>query len=117
MYKMNIEDFKKRDSLGTPDGYFKNLNDNIMKATAGAATENASGKARTLTPWTRIAGYAAAVAIVFAIAIGTVSTSGNREEAWMHDDMDEEFIDNILLNYPIDEYTFYCSLTDTDIND
>ena len=30
--------------------------------------------------------------------------------------VDSEFIDNVLANYPIDEYTFYCYLTDTDMD-
>ena len=29
---------------------------------------------------------------------------------------DKEYIENILVNYPIDDYTFYCYLTDTDMN-
>ena len=74
----------------------------------------------------RWVGYAATIAIVFAIAVGVISAPYRNDdrqaeiiaaESTGYDTgVDSEFIDNVLANYPIDEYTFYCYLTDTDMD-
>ena len=42
------------------------------------------------------------------LAAGTEQTSADGTESIT----DEEFMDNLLDNYPIDDYTFYCYLTE-----
>jgi hypothetical protein len=108
---MNIEDYKKKSCFTTPDGYFEALNREIKEATCNSSATHS--KRRSLTH--RVAslmGYAAAIAIAVIIATGITrnSDTGNIQ-ATINELDDSEYIDNMLTNYPIDEYTFYCYLT------
>ena len=113
---MKLEDHKNREPFSTPDGYF-------IEATSKAPASVPAKKRITLGWWTRTIGYAAilAIAVIIADSIAksddsasgkTVATNSIQEEQML----DNEMIDNILTNYPIDDYTFYCYLTDTDID-
>jgi hypothetical protein len=122
---MKLEDYKNRKPLTTPEGYFIKLNSEILKATSQKNT-HPRRKEISINARMRWIGYAATIAIVFAIAVGVISAPYRNNDK--HNEMtaaestgydtgvDSEFIDNMLDNYPINEYTFYCYLTDTDMN-
>ena len=108
----------KKEVFTVPKGYFKQLNRNIMAATVDTGTASPRHKHFVLGKFTRIAGYAAAIILLLGVlffpenktddkAIVTVVASENT-------DIDSEYIDNIFNSYNIDEYTFYCYLTNTD---
>lgn len=121
---MKLEDYKNRRPLTTPEGYFTKLNREILKATSQKDT-HPRRKEISISARMRWVGYAATIAILFAIAVGVISVpyrNNNRhnetaaaESTGYDTGIDIEFIDNMLDNYPIDEYTFYCYLTDTDM--
>ena len=125
---MEFEDYRKKEPFATPEGYFTKLNSNILKATCGSTPHHSrSIVIRTVTSmrWT---GYAAMIAIIFAIAAGVMSIPGIDKRATTprdlqatntneyEDGIDSEYFDNMLESYPIDEYTFYSYLTDTGNN-
>jgi hypothetical protein len=122
---MKLEDYKNRKPLTTPEGYFTKLNSEILKATSQKDVYPRK-KEISITARMRWVGYAATIAIVFAIAVGVISAPYRNDdrqaemiaaESTGYDTgVDSEFIDNVLANYPIDEYTFYCYLTDTDMD-
>ena len=114
---MKITDNRKKEPFTVPDGYFEQLNSKILDATAKSRTAAQRRKSIAIGKLSRIAGYAAAIAIIAGIATNHFAqqhqASGNTastESIYA----DSEYIDNILNSYPIDEYTFYCYLTDTD---
>lgn len=126
---MRLEDYKKKDPFATPEGYFAKLNSNILKATCGNSLPQEKRKKVSLVSRMRWVGYAAMIAIIATVAAGIISvpgtdrkkgispnefTAGNTSE--YDNSIDGEYIDNMLESYPIDEYTFYCYLTDTDNN-
>ena len=110
----------KREVFTVPDGYFEQLNRSIMNATAGKDAPAPRRKRFILGKFARVAGYAACIAILLGIAT-TVFTpekeTGNSITAIAaneNEDSNNEYIDNIFNSYNIDEYTFYCYLTDSD---
>ena len=115
----NLNDNKK-EVFTVPDGYFEQLNRNIIKATAGNEVTAPRRKHFVLGKFARITGYAAAIAILSTFAIKkfipadniTNETSGiiANENGYSSN----EYIDNIYDSYAIDDYTFYCYLTDID---
>ena len=123
---MKVEDFKNRNTLSVPEGYFESLQSKVASKTCRDGATAAKGK-RGLG-WRSI-GYAAAM-LVFVCLIAFNGT-GNKQSAGStilaagteqtpadgtENIAEEEFMDNLLDNYPIDDYTFYCYLTDTDMN-
>jgi hypothetical protein len=125
---MEFEDYRKKEPFATPEGYFTKLNSNILKATCGSTPHHSrSIVIRTVTSM-RWIGYAAMIAIIYAIAAGVTSIPGvdkrtttslglqlaNTNE--YEDGIDSEYFDKMLESYPIDEYTFYSYLTDTGNN-
>ena len=127
--EMKLEDYKKKDPFATPEGYFEKLNSDILKATCGSSLPQEKRKKVSLVSRMRWVGYAAMIAIIATVAAGIIAvpgtdwkkgnasnefTAGNTSE--YDNSIDGEYIDNMLESYPIDEYTFYCYLTDTDNN-
>jgi hypothetical protein len=109
---MEIDDYKKRNCFRTPEGYFDNINSRIKEATCKYVV--ALPKKRGLKQ--RIVGimsYAAMIAIVAVVATSIIfrHTSNSNPAIAFEELNDSEFIDNMLTNYPIDEYTFYCYFT------
>ena len=107
---MNFNDYKKHSSFTTPDGYFEKLNREIKEATCKhVATES---KRRWLTPKAvSIMSNVATIAIIAVVATGIfVNTSRNSDTMFAISD-ESDFIESMLTDYPIDEYTFYCYLT------
>ena len=116
---MKLEEHKKKNPFGTPDGYFEELNRNIIDATCKPSAKPAQKKSLVLGYWTRVAGYAAAISVVAIIAgralianapdvIGGQNSNLAKEEQLY----DSDFYDSLLENYTIDDYTFYCYLTE-----
>ena len=121
-----MEDYKNRQPFSTPDGYFEELNRKIIEATskAPATSDTPAEKSIRLGMYAKWLSAAAMLAIVCLIAFngigdkqaagstilaaGTEQTSADGTESIT----DEEFMDNLLDNYPIDDYTFYCYLTE-----
>ncbi len=99
-----------------PEGYFEQLNKEILSATTERCTITPRRKSYTLGRLGRVAGYAAAIALFFAIAsnIFAPGSKANENNASAYV-AESEYIDNILDSYTIDDYTFYCYLTDSDI--
>ena len=107
---MNIEDYKKKSCFITPEGYFEELNRGIKEATCKSATP--PSRKRSLTQRVAsIMGYAAMIAIVATVAIGITRNRNSNMQITFNGLDDSEYIDNMLTDYPIDEYTFYCYLT------
>ena len=121
-----MEDYKNRQPFSTPDGYFEELNRKIIGATskAPATSDTPAKKSIRLGMYAKWLSVAAMLAFVCLIALngtdnnqtaestilaaGTEQTSADGTESIT----DEEFMDNLLDNYPIDDYTFYCYLTE-----
>lgn len=115
----HLEENKKK-VFTVPDGYFEQLNRNIMNATAGKGATTPQHKRFVLGKFARIAGYAACIAILLGVAT-TLFAPGKKTgnnvtiiTANENSNSDNEYIDNIYDSYAIDDYTFYCYLTDID---
>lgn len=130
--KMELNNYNRKSPFITPKGYFENLEKNILKNSCGKQEANCQkrDKIRTLG-WLRWTSYAATVAVIATIAIymtgknGTENsqatiagteqfaaiTESNGSDAY---ELDEEYIDNLLSYYPIDDYTFYSYLTENE---
>ena len=108
---------RKKELFTVPDGYFEQLNSKILDATANRHKATPRRKSIAIGKLSRITGYAAAIAILIGVTTSylaqhhkTAGDIASGESVYA----DSEYIDNILNSYPIDEYTFYCYLTDTD---
>ena len=114
---MKNEHNREKEVFTVPEGYFEQLNREILKATVGNSTVTPSHKSHFIGRLSRIIGYAAAVAIIFGITANLIAPwhkvtgdSTTSDNAYA----DNDYIDNILNSYTIDEYTFYCYLTESD---
>ena len=114
---MEKPDKRKKELFTVPEGYFEQLNGKIIDATAGKPANEHRRKSHVIGRFSRIIGYAAAVAIIFGITANLIAPwhkvtgdSTTSDNAYA----DNEYIDNILNSYTIDEYTFYCYLTESD---
>ncbi len=112
---MVINDFKKRECFRTPEDYFDRLNSQIKEATCKnivVLPKRRGFKQRIV----EIMSYAAIIAIVTIVTTSIIfrHTSKNNPSIVFEEFNDSEFIDNMLTDYPIDEYTFYCYLTGTE---
>ena len=96
-----------------PEGYFEQLNRDILSATVERSATAPRRKNHILGKLSRVAGYAAAVALLF-IVTSNFFVPGDRVNDSIASTAESEYIDNILNSYTIDDYTFYCYLTDTD---
>ena len=70
--------------------------------------------------WDSVQEFWAMFAIVALVAYQALTWEGAGSNVAAADNkdqiLDNELIDNILNNYPIDDYTFYSYMTDTDID-
>lgn len=95
----------------TPEGYFSKLNRDIMEATCNKA-ENKKRRVIGLPKVTRIIGYAAMIAVIAVVALRFTGNSKSSTDYFASESLnDSEYIENMLTNYHIDDYTFYCYLT------
>ena len=112
---MAIYDYKKRNCFNTPEDYFDKLNAQIKEATC----KNIVALPKKISLKQRIVGimsYAAMIAIVAGVATSIIfrHTSNSNPTIAYEELNDNEPIDNVLTNYPIEDYTFYCYFTDTE---
>ncbi len=108
---------RKKEVFTVPEGYFEQLNKDILKATAGNNVATPRQKRHVISWFSRIIGYAAAVAIILGITANLIAPwnrAGGDTATSDNFYADNEYIDNILNSYTIDEYTFYCYLTESD---
>ncbi len=118
---MDYNKDKNRSNFSTPEGYFETLNRKIEAATCNKPSAK-KGKALSLSRFSGIMGYAAMFAVVAFVATQIIfgnAWNGNAGKTTaataITDGLDDsDFIDNMLASYPIDEYTFYCCLTQED---
>jgi hypothetical protein len=110
---MDKEYNRKKEVFTVPEGYFEQLNRKILDATVESRTATPRRKSYTLGRFGRVARYAAAVAVLFVLAIN-ILTPGNNASNNVAMNESDEYIDNILNSYTIDDYTFYCYLTNSD---
>lgn len=111
---MKFEDYKNSKPFKVPANYFEELNDNIIKMLPEKPLKKRTDK----TIWNRAyayIGYAAIFIIIFALGT-TFLTNKMPNETIAEEYFETEDIDDILNNYPIDDYTFYCCLTGNDTN-
>ena len=123
---MRLEDYKNRQPFSTPDGYFEELDKKIIEATskAPAAPLTPAKKSIRLGMYAKWMSVAAMLVFVCLIAFNGISDKQAAENTIIVAGMeytasdgtesitDKEFMDNLLDNYPIDDYTFYCYLTE-----
>ena len=125
---MRLEDYKKKDLFSTPEGYFGELEKKVADKTIGNRS-SVIRKKRTLVIGNRIYrfGYAALILIIATVAFTvanretpastqsqTAQTESTAKEPAVNHETDYEYDDMLLASYPIDEYTFYCYMTDTE---
>lgn len=128
---MTLNDYKnKKRPFSTPEGYFEELEKNILHKSCGTVKRNCTPckPRRNIAVWSKWVSFAAMVAIVALIAIAThdVQEQGNDNKQGKNtyagvnnksrntqtsSEIDAEYIDNMLSSYPIDDYTFYSCLT------
>ena len=112
---MRIEDFKKRQPFETPQGYFDEVESNIMKMLPTQPVQSTKARTVRLNATSRFIAYAASLVIMFAIG-ATLLNSTDNSTAIADDAYASEYIDEILNSYPIDDYTFNCCLTGDETN-
>lgn len=106
----------KKEVFTVPEGYFEQLNNDILKATVGNSTATPHHKRRLIGRFYRLTACAAAVAMLLVFAGNLLTprnTTGSNTAETESTLAENEYIDNIYDSYSIDEYTFYCYLTDT----
>lgn len=112
---MKIEDFKTRQPFETPKGYFDEVESNIIKMLPTSPVQSPKVRTVRFNATSRFIAYAASLVIMFAIGT-TLLNNADNATAIANDAYASEYIDEILSNYPIDDYTFYCCLTGDDTN-
>ncbi len=95
----------------TPEGYFDKLNRDIMEATCNKA-DSKKRRFIGLPKITRFIGYAAMIAVIAVVALRFAGSNKSDTDFFASEALnDSEYIENMLTNYYIDDYTFYCYLT------
>ena len=121
-----MEDYKNRQPFSTPDGYFEELNRKIIGATSKAPATAATPVKKSIrlgmyAKWLSVAAMLVFVCLIAFNGTGNKQTAGSTILAagteqtpadGTENIAEEEFMDNLLDNYPIDDYTFYCYLTE-----
>lgn len=122
---MNIESSDNRDKFTVPAGYFEEFEKKILLSTCDKKQHITTGTRKI--NWFKWTSYAATVAIVATITAVAMNYSIKEQKAEeiaenalpaktnnaVESAGDEEYIDNMLQSYPIDDYEFYCFVTNT----
>ncbi len=115
---MDHKQYNRHSNFTTPDDYFEKLTRKIKECTCDKA-ESKKKKDIALPRFAWIINYAAMIAITAVVATHIITGNanntgtGNTAETVMIDGLDDyNFVENMLASYPIDEYTFYCCLTE-----
>ena len=121
-----MEDYNNRQPFSTPDGYFEELSSKIIGATSKAPATAATPVKKSIrlgmyAKWLSVAAMLVFVCLIAFNGTGNKQTAGSTILAagteqtpadGTENIAEEEFMDNLLDNYPIDDYTFYCYLTE-----
>ena len=114
---MKIEDFKNRQPFTVPENYFEQFTGNMMNMLPKeGGKEQKKHRTIALPRIARYISYAAIFIMVFAIGHTLYKINNNTNHATAEEHYEGEYIDEMLNNYPIDDYTFYCYLTGNEIN-
>lgn len=114
---MNIKNYSKdKKPFTVPEGYFTEFHDSLMKHIAtkqsmACSIHNRHRIFSTIGQWN----CAAAILCLFFMG-GYVYMSNMPDDMNIAtvDEFSNEYIDELLDNYPIDDYTFYSYLTSND---
>lgn len=114
---MNIEDRKTgKKTFSVPENYFEDFHRNIMlhvqktQLLPYCKKSNVKAMATSFTKWQ----YAAAVVLMFIIGGTAYLSTISQNSDIAANEYSNEYIDDMLESYPIDDYTFYCYLTNND---
>lgn len=103
---------KKKNNFRVPQGYFEQFHDTMMEQIG-----NTPSKPRPIFSLGNQWKYAAAIALLFigGGALYIKDTIDNKQMYAQSEEYSIEFIDEMLDNYPIDDYTFYTYLTSNEL--
>ena len=113
-----LEKFGRNNPFKVPEGYFENLTENVMKQ----LPEKEYPAVGKITMWERVKPwlYMAAMfcGLMFGIRVlvhekGTVQNTTNTD---VFSDLPDEYIDPIINQSLMDDYTLYQYLSDADFN-
>ena len=105
---MRQKEMNNKNHFLTPEGYFEEFHNKIMEqlqTTTGPKTHPLINIHKLR--------YAAAIVVTFIIGgMIYINDINNNDEVYVqNDEISNEYIDELLDNYPIDDYTFYSYLT------
>ncbi|MBR5893843.1 MAG: hypothetical protein IKZ37_09450 [Bacteroidaceae bacterium] len=103
---------KKKNNFRVPQGYFEQFHDTMMEQIG-----NKPSKVHPIFGIHNQWKYAAAIALLFigGGALYIKDTIDNKQMYAQSEEYSIEFIDEMLDNYPIDDYTFYTYLTSNEL--
>lgn len=95
-----------------PEGYFEQFHQSLMEQ-----IERAPSKRRSIFSISHQWKYAAAIAAIFIMSSAIYLTRSSQQEQpyVMNEEYSNDFIDELLDSYPIDDYTFYTYLTSNEL--
>lgn len=100
----------KRNHFSVPEGYFEQLHNTIMEQ-----IERKPSKTRPIFRLPAQLKYAAAISAIFIICGALyINSLYDRPLYTQAEEYSNEYIDDLLDSYPIDDYTFYTYLTSND---
>lgn len=109
-----IKNKTEHNPFAVPDGYFEKFHDRLMASLPESPLQQQEKRRLRLLGNLRRWSYAAAVIVAFLVG-GTVFHESNKATSdILAEEYDSEYIEELLDNYPIDDYTFYSYLTSTD---
>lgn len=113
---MKIEDFKNRQPFTVPESYFEQFGSNMMNLLQKKGVKENKSHTITLPRIARYISYAAIFVVMFFIGSALFTNSNTPDTITAEEYYEGEYIDEMLNNYPIDDYTFYCYLTGNEMN-
>lgn len=114
---MSKHNVTNKEVFTVPEGYFELLNKNILDATVKGRAVTTHRKKHILGRFSRAFGYAAVVAFLLVVAgnfLFTSNKTNSNKSVADNTNTESEYIDNIFNSYTIDDYTFYCYLTESE---
>lgn len=113
---MELNKFKNRQPFKVPEGYFAGIESSITRILPDTPASKPPKRNARIVAFARYTAVAAAMALALIMAITAFDSSAGSTIANSDEYYDNEYIDEILNSYPIDDYTFYCCLTGNEIN-
>jgi hypothetical protein len=107
---MRIEEREKKDIFNVPEGYFEQLHDRVMQQLPKEERQAIRSRNIFLRRVVRMS-YAAAAAITLILCL---TTFYHYNRNIYNDEFNDEIIEDLLTENPIDDYTFFCYLADVE---